>query len=436
MAVERKSKDCVRPGFGGMVAVAIGLGLIGLGIFLTLSFMTADVYLDPAEAAKNCWTGLLGAYVSFGAIHSIGKIPAIAMAVIVIYRGIHSIKHMHFLATWPQVVGGCVVICALSMALCASADLYDMNTGGLFAMYLSPPAILYFGRWGLALASLIVMFLGVLLAFGETAVLTIRTTAATIRDFVFGSFGMIGRIGELLKMLFSPRLAVAGAQTNNQSTRNRAGKNTRSGKGKPFADGVKLIPAKTIPDEELAAAEPEVEATEEEENADTGSQTKPRYKDNLKVWHPREAFASRFLDLDLSTSPLTDTTIPAGQPEMVEPAILPDEEVKKVEPEEEKATPSEPVADVIMDVDAEVEDSDQFTIAEAAAPGTIVDITSGFEDTEENDSNPVAEPVVNAAPPPAPEPVRVEPPKAQAQPKPRPVEKPAAKPAAQSVDNS
>ncbi len=121
---------------------------------------------------------------------------------------------------------------------------------------------------------------------------------------------------------------------------------------------------------------------------------------------------------------------------MVEPAILPDEEVKKVEPEEEKATPSEPVADVIMDVDAEVEDSDQFTIAEAAAPGTIVDITSGFEDAEENDSNPVAEPVVNAAPPPAPEPVRVEPPKAQAQPKPRPVEKPAAKPAAQSVDNS
>lgn len=446
MAVERKTKDSARPGLGGMVAVGIGLGLVGLGVFLTLSFMTADVYLDPAEAAKNCWTGLLGAYVSFGAIHSIGKIPALAMAVLVIFWGIHSIKNMHFLATWPQVVGGCIVICALSMALCAFADLYDMNTGGLFAMYLSPPAILYFGRWGLALASLIVMFLGVLLAFGETAVLTIRTTASTVRDFIFGSFGMIGRVGELLKMLFSPRLAVAGAQTGEQTSRGRTSKKTTTEKRKPFTD-VKLLPAKTGLDEPLAGtAEADAEANladsdvADQDAEDTDSQAKSRYKDNLKVWHPREAFASRFLDLDLSTSPLTDTAIPAGQPEIVEAAILPAEEVKE---ELKTAAPQEPAADVIMDVDAEVEDSDQFTIAEAAAPGTIVDITSGFEEDEGEDDS-AQEPVSNAAPIAEPEPARQEqpraapppPPQAQAQPRPRPVERPAPKPEPKPVDNS
>ena len=46
-------------GIGGILAVTMGLALVGLGVFLLLSFATADVRLDPAESAKQCWTGFI-----------------------------------------------------------------------------------------------------------------------------------------------------------------------------------------------------------------------------------------------------------------------------------------------------------------------------------------------------------------------------------------
>ena len=102
---------------GGVAALGIGLGLVGLGTFLALSFLTADVALDPVAAAKTCWTGLLGAWAAYGGVHTVGRVPAVALAALTILWGANVLLHMRFLATWPQALGGALMVAALSLGL-------------------------------------------------------------------------------------------------------------------------------------------------------------------------------------------------------------------------------------------------------------------------------------------------------------------------------
>ncbi len=386
MTRTKKDEEKIGGGIGGMLAITIGLALVGLGVFLVLSFATADVYLDPAESAKTCWTGLLGAWISFGVIHTVGRIPAVVLAILVVFWGLNSARNQNFLATWPQVFGGIVMLAALSMGLCAFSDRYDMSTGGLFAIYLSPPAILYFGRWGLAVASAVVLFLGVLLTFGESAVFGIRGALISIKEFIFGFVGTFGRLGELLRLLITPRLAVAGAQSSGSET--IADKRSRFGAGKQKNPGGETPGSE---DDDSVGVDAE-DSTEEK---------KKKRKETVKVWQPREEFKSRFLALDLRSDQNKEeqTGSQTDAAEEVAAKLAAEPETR------EEATPSaEPKTDVIMDVDAEAEESDE--IEPVAVEPAYVDEKLSIEQNRGKvvDMTPEPEPVKQAEPEPRPVP--------------------------------
>ncbi len=285
---------------GGVFAACIGLALAGLGAFMALSFVTGDVGVDPRESAKTCWTGLLGAWMAYGGLFTLGRVPALLMAVLIFLWGLHVAKTMRLAATWPQVFGGVLIVAATSLGVCAFADSYDMNTGGLLTVYASPPAILYFGRWGLIVAAVGVMVLGILLAFGEAAVNTAHRVLFLVRDAVLGLFGMGVRVFELFRLLASPRLAVAGAN------------------GAAFEPPASASPAPAV----------EPEKPEERKEAEPAAPAVNRTA--VREWKLREGFQSRFLD-----------AAPAA-PE--EPAGM--------------AVASAPISDVIVDMDAVMEESD------------------------------------------------------------------------------
>ncbi len=247
---------------GGMFAVAIGIGVMGCGVFMALSLATGDANIDPKVAATTCWTGLLGAYASFGAINTLGKIPALVLAALLFFWGAYIAKAMRVFTTWPAVFGGILIVLATALGVCAFGDSYDINTGGLLAIYVSPPALLYFGRWGMTLAAVGLMLLGILLAFGETAVMTVHKLIFTVRDALGGLFGMAVRVKDLFKMLLSPRLAVAvgtaGAEAasaaferETRPVRKNAARETKPSARKPVAVDA------GDPEEEGGAEEPE-----------------------------------------------------------------------------------------------------------------------------------------------------------------------------------
>ncbi len=310
---------------GGAPAVCVGLTLAGLGAFMALSFFTGDVGVDPRESAKTCLTGLLGAWLAYGGLFTLGRVGAMTLAVLVFCWGVHISRSMRFITTWPSVFGGALLVAAAALGVCAFADVYDLNTGGLLAVYVSPPAILYFGRWGLLLAAIGVTILGILLAFGEAAVGAAHRVLFLARDAGVGLFGMVARVFDLFRLLLSPRLAVAGGAAAD-------GASSAAGRRAPPPERNTPPAAKDAADatERTAAPEPaETPAAREK-------------KTPLKEWKPREGFHSRFLDLDLRADAPTE-----AHPDAVDAAI---------------AAPcaEAPKADVIMDVDAMMEDSDKL----------------------------------------------------------------------------
>ncbi len=348
-AAKSENKQGIR--FGGLAAVAAGLLMTGLGIFMLLSFLAFDPGIDPVEAAETCWTGVLGAYVAYGAIHTIGVASAFCMAFLFMFWGMLITKKMHFFATWPNVIGGVLMIAALSLGACAFSDSYGMDSGGLLAVYVSPPAILYFGRWGLFLASVGLMIVGILLAFGEAAVYGVHSLLFRSRDFLFGAFGLVVRLKDLLKLLVTPRLAVAGASAPDVARRSVG---------------------------EFRAARP------------TGTPAAPTEadakKEQTKEFKPRGRFASRFLDLDFSDRSSTAMAEPVR-------AEIADEE----RPVEEN---------VIMDVGAEdvdtVESAQPEPISISFGPPRAV-VEEPVEEDEEPEAvlPPVVGPVRREAPAPA-----------------------------------
>jgi S-DNA-T family DNA segregation ATPase FtsK/SpoIIIE len=355
---------------GGILAICIGLGLVGVGAFLLLSFATADVFLDPAESSKRCWTGLIGAWLSFGGVNTLGRTPALALAALIVFWGLHVVKNARFLATWPQVLGGVMMVSSLSLGICAFANRYDMATGGLFAVYVSPPAILYFGPWGLALSAAVVLFLGILLAFGESAVFGIRGAAATVWRAILGFGATMGRLGHLLRMLFRPRFAVAGdapvegASAADRLEPRRAGKTAKKAAAASEADG-------------------DADGKQDEEIVDE--------KPTIRVWKPREAFASRYLDLDLHADEESRDDGDANA-ETVESAEAVAAGISPVQGE----VPDAEGPEVVMDVDTEPEDDGEPAAAEGESVvevcGDVV-MPSEPESEEESEPEPAPEPV-------------------------------------------
>ncbi|MDR2391295.1 MAG: DNA translocase FtsK [Planctomycetota bacterium] len=255
--------------FLDFLAVAAGTILAGLGVFLFLSLLSADIALDMRAAAKTCLTGLAGAWMAFGTVNTMGRAASLILAFLLPAWGAHIALSKRFLSTWPQIFGGVLVLAAVSLGHSAVANRYDLETGGLLAVYVSPPALLYFGRWGIVLAAAGTFLLGALLAFGEAAVIAARQSVFLFMDAVFGLAGLGLRISSLFRLLLSPRPALAGAAAAaDRVAAPRLGAVTAgavSGSGAPETIGV-------------IGEEPPPE-------------TRPR-----RSWRLRDRFVSRFLD--------------------------------------------------------------------------------------------------------------------------------------------
>ena len=150
------------------ITVFAGLFLILLGLFLGLSFATAEIALDPADAAARCATGLIGAWSSYLVLISLGTVGSFLLAGLVSAWGLLIIRRGEVLATWPQVLGGVVMsvaVATLSGAVSADPSL----PGGLVAHVIGPPARMYVGAAGLVILAGGVLFLGMVMAFGRVA---------------------------------------------------------------------------------------------------------------------------------------------------------------------------------------------------------------------------------------------------------------------------
>ncbi|MDR1534074.1 MAG: DNA translocase FtsK 4TM domain-containing protein, partial [Planctomycetota bacterium] len=191
-----------------------GLALAGLGAFLLLSLVTTDPGPDFNTAARENWTGLAGAWLAFACGLTLGESSARILALLLVFWGGQAALGDRFSPgrppAWLRLFGGALILLAVSLGHAAAANRYDLNTGGFLALYLSPPLLLYFGRWGIIIAALGVFAVGILLAFGEEAVFALRRTAFGLRDAVLGLASLAPRLGRLAGLLFSPRLAPAG----------------------------------------------------------------------------------------------------------------------------------------------------------------------------------------------------------------------------------
>lgn len=162
--VKKKSTDEAQ-GKTAYTAFFSGLFLCGMSIFMVLSFLTADITLDPVNGGEYCSTGLIGSWISYGSILSFGKIASFFLAALVFLWGSLVMKIGEFFRTWVNVLGGILMLFAVSImsGLLGSGDFYS---GGLLSDIVLPYASLYGGGLGVFMMSSVIFVTGVVLAFG------------------------------------------------------------------------------------------------------------------------------------------------------------------------------------------------------------------------------------------------------------------------------
>ena len=146
-------------------AFFVGLFLCGMSIFMALSFLTADITLDPINGGNYCSTGLIGSWIAYGGILSFGKVASFFMAGLVFLWGSLVMKIGRFFGTWVNVLGGLLMLFAVSIlsGLIGSDGFYS---GGLLAEIILPYAGLYGGGLGVFMLSSVIFVTGMVLAFG------------------------------------------------------------------------------------------------------------------------------------------------------------------------------------------------------------------------------------------------------------------------------
>lgn len=184
------------PPLPALAVFLTGMFLAGLGIFLLLSFLTADLRLDPDRASVHCATGLVGTWAAFGVQLTIGRIPAFLVGFLCFLWGGYIMRTGRLCASWPRVLGAAVMVAVSALLLPALSGGTGVLNGGLLARTLNPHAIHYFGRAGLVLACVVFLALGSLLCFG-TVVLDwvgafVMGLIRVLRRVLFGTGRILG----------------------------------------------------------------------------------------------------------------------------------------------------------------------------------------------------------------------------------------------------
>jgi S-DNA-T family DNA segregation ATPase FtsK/SpoIIIE len=179
-----------------------GFFLAAAGLFLSVSLWSADITLDPRAAAEECLTGLLGWYAAFYARLSVGTLPALLLGALVVLWGAAVIRRRAFWRSWPQVLGGLLLVAALSVIMAgATAARPNPVYGGLVGLRVTGPALDWMGYAGVFGAALLGVLTGGVLAFGRHLHLFYRS-CLTVADTLVRAAAWLGaRAGGPLQRL-------------------------------------------------------------------------------------------------------------------------------------------------------------------------------------------------------------------------------------------
>lgn len=174
-----------------------GMFVCAFSVFMMLSILTSDVTLDPAESAKSCVSGLVGAWLAYWGVLSLGIYGVAVLTLLCFLWGARIMRGNAVFSTWPGVLGGLIMAACVALLAGVFCDSGNVLSGGLISSTLLPPAEIYFGGVGVAMAAVVLFLIGAVMAFGA-AVFNLAE-----RGWYFGS--------DLLRATFLTMLKIAGA---------------------------------------------------------------------------------------------------------------------------------------------------------------------------------------------------------------------------------
>ena len=174
-----------------------GMFVCAFSVFMMLSILTSDVTLDPAESAKSCVSGLVGAWLAYWGVVSLGIYGAAVLTLLCFLWGARIMRGNAVFSTWPGVLGGVIMAACVALLAGVFCDSGNVLSGGLISSTLLPPAEIYFGGVGVAMAAVVLFLIGAVMAFGA-AVFNLAE-----RAWYFGT--------DLLRASFLTMLKIAGA---------------------------------------------------------------------------------------------------------------------------------------------------------------------------------------------------------------------------------
>ncbi len=182
-----------------------GLFLCGASIFMVLSFLTADITLDPINGGNYCSTGLIGSWLAYGSILSFGKIASFFLALLVFFWGSLVMKKGRFFGTWVNVLGGVLMLFAVSLfsGLMGSGDFYS---GGLLSEIVLPYANLYGGGLGVFMMSTVIFVTGMVLACGTRVFSAAEWLGESLVHMFISTLRTSVKVCKGGKEVFSPKL--------------------------------------------------------------------------------------------------------------------------------------------------------------------------------------------------------------------------------------
>jgi S-DNA-T family DNA segregation ATPase FtsK/SpoIIIE len=234
-----------------------GLCIFTAGALLGVSLWSADITLAP-DASTACWTGRAGWYAAFFSRISFGTLPALVLALLVTAWGAWLARGRAVLPTWPQVVGGLVMVTALSiLAVCVTGAQRNPLYGGLVGLQLGGPALPWLGTAGLFGTGLLGLILGAGLTFGRHLAIFFRACASTCE-----SMGrLLIRGAAALASAATALLVAAGARCARWREARAARRDANAGAVADLDEGEGAEPSEELPqkegDEEEPATEPE-----------------------------------------------------------------------------------------------------------------------------------------------------------------------------------
>ncbi len=265
-----------------------GLFLCGASIFMVLSFLTADITLDPINGGNYCSTGLLGSWLAYGSILSFGKIASFFLALLVFFWGSLVMKKGRFFATWVNVLGGVLMLFAVSLlsGLMGSGDFYS---GGLLSEIVLPYANLYGGGLGVFMMSAVIFITGMVLACGTRVFSAAEWLGENLVHMFISTLRTSAKICKGGKEVFSPRLK-------------RAMLTAGAGVAAPVREARKA--AKERMAQRAERGEPEASAPEvEDSETDSGLDIEAEVVEEVKVENePRSMKERVIINREIATS--------------------------------------------------------------------------------------------------------------------------------------